>query len=228
MTSARIAALVPMRHTSERVPGKNYREIGGMPLYHHVVKALLACKSISEIAIDTDSPVILEDCARNFPSVRLFVRPEELRDGQIAMNEILLHDVALIDADFYLQTHSTNPLLKSQTIERAISTFLSAWPERDSLFGVTAMQTRLWWGDGQAVNHNPDVLERTQDLPPVFEENSNLYLFPGETLKKRKNRIGERPSLFQIDRLEAWDIDDEADFEVARLLLAEAMQEARR
>ncbi len=59
MTSARIAALVPMLDTSERVPGKNYREIGGMPLYHHVVKALLACKSISEIAIDTDGVRIL-------------------------------------------------------------------------------------------------------------------------------------------------------------------------
>ncbi len=48
--------------------------------------------------------------------------------------------------------------------EAAIETFLAAWPERDSLFGVTPMQTRLWCGDGTAVNHNPAVLERTQNL----------------------------------------------------------------
>lgn len=219
---------MPMRHTSERVPGKNYRDIAGVPLFRHIVRTLLACPSVTEVVLDTDSPVILADCARNFPSVRLLERPKELRDGHIPMNDILLHNVALIDADFYLQTHSTNPLLKSQTIERAIETFLAAWPERDSLFGVTAMQTRLWWGDGQAVNHNPRVLERTQDLPPVFEENSNIYLFSGDLLEKHKNRIGERPTLFQIDRLEAWDIDDEADFEVACLLLAAATQGAAR
>ena len=28
------------------------------------------------------------------------------------MNDILLHDVAQVDADLYLQTHSTNPLLR--------------------------------------------------------------------------------------------------------------------
>ena len=219
MTSPRIVALVPMRHSSERVPGKNYRQIAGSPLYHHIVRSLLACPSIAEVVIDTDSPFVLEDCRRSFPEVRLLERPQHLRDGLIPMNEILLHDTSLVGADFYLQTHSTNPLLKTATIERAIQTFLAAWPERDSLFGVTPWQTRLWWGDGSAVNHNPAVLERTQDLPPVYEENSNLYIFNRETLAARRNRIGERPLLFSIERLEAWDIDEEEDFQIARMLL---------
>ena len=223
MTTPRIVALVPMRHDSERVPGKNYRSIAGHPLYHHIVASLLACPSISEVVIDTDSPVILAEGSRSFPDVRLIERPEHLRDGHIPMNTILLHDTALVDADFYLQTHSTNPLLKSSTIEAAIEAFLAAWPERDSLFGVTPMQTRLWWGDGTAINHNPAVLERTQDLPPVYEENSNIYIFRRETLVARGNRIGERPILFSINRLEAWDIDEEEDFQIARLLLESAL-----
>jgi CMP-N-acetylneuraminic acid synthetase len=208
-----------MRHSSERVPGKNYRPIAGRPLYHHIVRTLLACPSIAEVVIDTDSPFVLEDCPLSFPGVRLLERPEHLSDGHIAMNEILLHDTSLVQADFYLQTHSTNPLLKPATIERAITTFLEAWPERDSLFGVTPWQTRLWWGDGSAVNHNPAVLERTQDLPPVYEENSNLYIFSRGTLASRGNRIGERPILFSIGRLEAWDIDEEEDFQIASMLL---------
>jgi CMP-N-acetylneuraminic acid synthetase len=142
----------------------------------------------------------------------------------VPMNEILLHDVALAPADYYLQTHSTNPLLKRETVSRAIETFLRSLPDFDSLFGVTALQTRLWWADGSAVNHDPAVLARTQDLPPVLEENSNIYLFDRATLERRKNRIGDRPLLFEIPRAEAWDIDEEIDFVIAELLMERSLQ----
>ena len=218
MTLSKIAALVPMRHSSERVPGKNYRPIAGRP-YHHIVGALLACRQINEVVIDTDSPLILNDAAYTFPSVRLIERPQALRGGAVPMNDVLLHDVSLVDADLYLQTHSTNPLLSTETLSRAIDAFLGARPGHDSLFGVTQLKTRLWWGDGRAVNHDPSVLLRTQDLPPVYEENSNLYIFDQEMLARRRNRIGERPLLFEVDRAEAWDIDEELDFMIASHLL---------
>jgi len=214
----RIVALVPMRHGSERVLGKNYRPFAGRPLYHRIIETLLGCSRISEVVIDTDSPVIRDDARDVFPRVRLIDRPEALRGGTVPMNKVLLHDVGLIAADFYLQTHSTNPLLQAATIEKAIDAFLEEQPEHDSLFGVTRMQTRLWWPDGRAVNHDPAVLLRTQDLPPVLEENSNLYIFSRESLEQRGNRIGDRPLLFEIARTEAWDIDDETDFAIAEWL----------
>ena len=64
-----VTAIVPMRHTSERVPGKNYRLLGGRPLYHHVIEALLASETVGIVVIDTDSPVVLDDAARHFPDV---------------------------------------------------------------------------------------------------------------------------------------------------------------
>ncbi|MCZ8058047.1 MAG: acylneuraminate cytidylyltransferase family protein, partial [Microcystis sp. LE19-12.2C] len=64
----------------------------------------------------------------------------------------------------------------------------------------------------------PNILLRTQDLPPVYEENSNLYIFTEKILKERKNRIGYKPLLFEMDRDEAWDIDEEIDFLVAEFL----------
>ena len=134
------------------------------------------------------------------------------------MNDVLLYDVAQAESDFYLQTHSTNPLLRTETISRAIQQFLDNYPVYDSLFGVTRVQTRLWDGLARAVNHNPAILLRTQDLPPLYEENSNLFIFTREVLESRHNRIGERPFMFEIDRLEAWDIDEELDFRVAEFL----------
>lgn len=218
--TTRITALVPMRHESERVPGKNYRYLGGKPLYRHILDTLLDCPLIEEVAVDTDSPVIAEGISSELPRVRLIERPAHLRAPDVPMNEVLLHDVSLTQADLYLQTHSTNPFLKTGTIERAISALLETRPQHDSLFSVTALHTRLWDEHGRPLNHDPAVLLRTQDLPPVYEENSNLYLFSPGTLQARCNRIGERPLLFEIDRNEAWDIDSELDFQIAELLCA--------
>lgn len=212
---ARIVALVPMRHHSERVPGKNYRMFAGRPLYHHIIKTLLNCPLVEEIAVDTDSPIILEHAAGNFPQVKLIERPQRLRADAIPMNDVLLYDVTQIKADYYLQTHSTNPLLRTETISRAIQQFLDNYPMYDSLFSVTRIQTRLWDRLARAINHNPAILLRTQDLSPVYEENSNIYIFTRSTLETRHNRIGERPLMFEIDRMEAWDINGELDLLIA-------------
>jgi CMP-N-acetylneuraminic acid synthetase len=213
-----ITALVPMRHHSERVPGKNYRVLAGKPLFHHILDTLRAVPEIKQIVVDTDSPTILEGLARHYPEVLALERPEHLRAGDIPMNDVLLHDTSQSPGDFYLQTHSTNPLLEAHTISRAIQALLGAYPTYDSLFSVTRLQTRLWDQLGRAVNHNPAVLLRTQDLPPIYEENSCLYLFTRQTLLERHNRLGNRPLMFEISRQEALDIDEEQDFEIAGFL----------
>ncbi|HQF63648.1 MAG TPA: acylneuraminate cytidylyltransferase family protein [Anaerolineaceae bacterium] len=215
----RIVALVPMRHHSVRVPGKNYRLIAGKPLYQHILETMLACPEITTVVVDTDSPVIVEGVRASFPAVQLLERPEHLRADTVPMNEILMHDTSHYPADFYLQTHSTNPLLRPQTVSRAIQTLITQYPAYDSLFGVTRLQTRLWDALARPINHNPNILLRTQDLPPVYEENSCLYLFTRQTLEMRRTRIGDRPWLFEIDPLEARDIDEEHDFILADILL---------
>jgi CMP-N-acetylneuraminic acid synthetase len=216
----RIVALVPMRHDSQRVKGKNYRMLAGKPLYQHILSTLMSCPEIVEIVVDTDSEVIMEGVKAAYPEVRILVRPDHLRGGGTPMNEVLLHDTAQVEADFYLQTHSTNPLLRSETISRAIETLLENYPDYDSLFSVTRLQTRLWDELGRAINHNPAILLRTQDLPPVYEENSCLYIFTRETLVSEHNRLGKRPYLFEIGTDEAWDIDDEIDFQIVDLLMS--------
>jgi len=215
----RIVALVPMRHHSQRVPEKNYRSIAGRPLYQHILSTLQACPRIDEIVVDTDSPVIQAGLQQRFPQVRLIERPQHLRADETSMNEVLVFDTGQVPADFYLQTHSTNPLLQAETITRALETLLEQYPAYDSLFSVTRIQTRLWDQLGRAINHNPALLLQTQDLPPVYEENSCLYIFKRQTLLERLNRIGYRPLMFEISAREAWDIDDELDFTITEHLL---------
>jgi len=214
-----IVALVPMRHHSQRVPGKNYREIVGKPLFHHIITTLQACPEIKQIVVDTDSDVILKGLQESFPDVVRIERPLELRADDVPMNHVLMHDVDTVKADLYLQTHSTNPLLKPETISAAIQSFISNSADHDSLFSVTRLQTRLWDQHTQPINHDPDILLQTQDLPPVYEENSCIYLFTAENLRRRKNRMGEHPLMFEVGVNEALDIDEESDFQIAEILL---------
>jgi CMP-N-acetylneuraminic acid synthetase len=214
----KIVALVPMRHLSVRVPGKNYRPLAGKPLFHHILATLLDVPELAGILVDTDSPEVMAGLSEHFPTVKTLTRPEHLRGDGVPMNEILIHDTGAIEADYYLQTHTTNPLLRAETISAAVQTFVGNIPEYDSLFGVTRLQTRLWDQLGRPINHNPNILLRTQDLPPVFEENSCLYLFTRENLLVRRNRLGYRPLMFEIPSNEAWDIDEELDFTVAETL----------
>ncbi|HTX92044.1 MAG TPA: acylneuraminate cytidylyltransferase family protein [Anaerolineales bacterium] len=215
----KIVALVPMRHHSQRVPGKNYRPLAGKPLYQHIVETLLAVPEIGGILVDTDSQPVMDGLRRDFPQVTVLERPESLRADTIPMNEILLYDTAQAEADFYLQTHSTNPLLRPGTVSKAIQTFLADFPAHDSLFSVTRLQTRLYDQHGRAMNHDPNVLLQTQDLPPVYEENSCLYIFTRQNLARRRNRLGEHPLMFEIDASEAWDIDEELDFAISDFLM---------
>ena len=225
MRSLVIVALVPMRHNSQRVPGKNYRPLAGKPLYQHVIETLLAVPAINQIVVDTDSDQVMDGLRKNFPSVKIIDRPEHLRADDISMNEILIHDTGQFPADFYLQTHSTNPLLKSETISRAIQLLIANYPSKDSLFSVTRLQTRLYDQHGNAINHNPKELIQTQDLPPVYEENSCIYIFTRENLLAKRHRISDKALMFEIDAEEAWDIDEELDFAICNFLLTRKLNE---
>ena len=215
----KIVALVPMRHHSQRVPGKNYRSLAGKPLFHHIIASLLACPEITQVVVDTDSQPVVQGLQQNFPQVVVLERPEQLRADTISMNEILMYDTTQIQADFYFQTHTTNPQLQPSTISRSIQTFLTNFPDYDLLFSVTRLQKRLWDQQGKAINHNPDVLLQTQDLPPVFEENSCIYIFTRQTLVDRHNRLGQHPYMFEIGAAESWDIDEELDFLITEFLM---------
>ena len=218
----RIAALVPIRHHSQRVPGKNYRPLAGRPLFHHVLGTLSAVSEIDMIAVDTDSEVVTRGLREHFPAVRIIERPVHLRPDDVSMNDVLEHDTSQIDADYYVQTHTTNPLLRAGTILRAIQAFLGGRSAHDSLFSVTRRHTRLYDQSGKALNHDPASLIQTQDLPPVYEENSCLYVFTRADLIRRHHRIGDRPLLFEIDAAEAWDIDSELDFAICEFLMRRA------
>ena len=215
----KVTALLPMKGHSERVPNKNMRSFAGRPLYHCIADVLEKSDKVHRIIIDTDSETIAADASKHFSKVEIVERPEELIGDFVPMNDIIAHDLSFSDTDHFLQTHSTNPLLTLDTLNQAIEQYFSLIDKHDSLFAVTKYQTRLYWESGEPVNHNPAELLRTQDLPPLYEENSNIYLFSKNVFLAAGNkRIGLKPFMFEINKLEALDIDEEEDFIIAETL----------
>ena len=117
----KVVAFMPMRHSSERVPGKNYRDLDGAPLFHHMLRTLEAVLDVDRILIDTDSPTVAEQCAEHFPNVLVIDRPAHLLGGETPMTAILQHDATVADSDWYLQVHSTSPLLRPVTIAAGLA-----------------------------------------------------------------------------------------------------------
>lgn len=219
----KIIALLPMKGNSERVPNKNLKSFNGKPLYHAIVNSLLKSKFISKIAINTDSEAIKNDAISNFKdNIIIIDRPESIQGDFVSMNTIINYDIdQLSDYDHFIQTHSTNPLLKSNTIDEAIEYYFKETKDKtnNSVFSVTRFQTRFYYQDGKPLNHNPNILERTQDLPIIYEENSNFYIFSRESfIENEQKRIGSKPLLYEIDKIEAVDIDEPQDFLIAETL----------
>lgn len=207
-----LAALVPMKAHSERITDKNFKLFNGRPLFHWILNTLRRTNVIDEIVVNTNSKQIARESREQFGATTID-RPEHLCGDRVSMNKIILHDVKQVNHDQFLQTHCTNPLLRPETIEEAVTQFRRE--DCDSLFSVTPFQTRLWDQECEPVNHERDELCRTQDLPPLYEENSNIYLFTQSAVEQQENRIGHDPAMFEMNAEEAIDIDEPIDFKTA-------------
>ena len=214
----KVTALVPIKDHSERVTNKNFRDFCGKPLFHHIIRTLDRVYAVDEIIIDTDSQRVTAEAPKLSPKLRTIERPAELCGDYVSTNQIFEYDLSQTEADIYIQTHATNPLLKAETIAKAVAKYLSLEDEYDSLFCVNRYQSRFYMQDGTPVSHDPENLIRTQDLPPLYEENSTLYIFTKESFAKKGRRIGSKPYMYVTPPIESMDIDDEFTFRITELL----------
>ena len=220
-----LVALLPMKANSERVKGKNFREFAGKPLFRWILDTLLKIDEIDCVIINTDARQILEANGLT-DSNRILIRDRkpELCGDHVSMNKVLNDDIQNVESSTYLMTHTTNPLLSSNTISKAIQSYNNGLTEgKDSLFTVNKFQTRFYKENGNPVNHDPNNLLRTQDLEPWYEENSNLYIYSRESFSYTSARIGNRPILFETPPFEAQDIDNKIDWRTAEILALAGM-----
>lgn len=216
----KVTFLLPMKGNSHRVPNKNLKLFNGKPLFHAILDKVINSKYINKIIINTDSKLIAESAINAYKDfVFIHKRPKNIQGDFVSMNKIIEYDLENSDSDIYIQSHSTSPLLSIYSLDLAIKKMITNNKDFDSIFSVTRIQTRFYDKNGNPFNHDPNELIRTQDLEPLFEENSGFYIFTKESFKNANNkRIGLKPFMYEIDKIESMDIDEPEDFKIAEII----------
>ena len=125
MKKQKIVALLPMKAHSERVKSKNFKNFNGKPLFSWMLDTLIAIKEIDHVIINTDArETLLEKGLIETDRVIIRNRKQEICGDTISMNLIIQDDIENFNADIYLMTHTTNPLISGNTIKEALESFL--------------------------------------------------------------------------------------------------------
>lgn len=206
-------ALVPIKMNNERTPGKNTKLFhNGRPLIQYILSSLKLCKEVDEIYVYCSRKEI---CEYLIPDIKYLKRDEKYDTPQANVNEMFYQFSIDIPADVYVLAHATAPFQKPETIDKAILAVKEG--KYDSAVAVRKMQ-EFMWKDGVPQNYDTLKIPRTQDLPVVYVETTGLYVFTKDVIQQRKSRIGYKPYLIEVSKLEAVDINDPIDFEIANAL----------
>ena len=212
-------ALIPIKLGSKRVPKKNIKPFfDGTPLMHFIQRACLESKYIDETYIYCSDESIKDYV---LPGVKFFKRPDFLDGDDKNANDIISEFMKNVDADIYVNTHTTSPFAKTETIDDCVVHVASG--EYDSAFCAEAIRTFMW-ENGKPINFDPNHFPRTQDLPLIYGETCIAYVFTKETFKKYNRRVGVKPFIKEVGKIEAMDIDYPEDFEICDAIYKEMMQ----
>ena len=210
-----IKALIPVRSGSQRVQNKNIRPFAGSNLLEIKIKQLQRIKGLDGIIVNSNDDEML-DIAKQL-GVETVKRDEKFARNDTIANE-MYKDVAMnFNADIMMYSNVTSPMIKDETIEECIKTYLENTDRFDSLNTANDVKEFLWL-DNKPINYNPDNTPRSQDLPNILMLNFAINLIEKNKMIEICHYIGKKPNLYRISREEAIDIDDMVDFEFAEFM----------
>lgn len=209
----KIIAFVPIRLNSKRVVGKNLKMLGEKPLMSYILETLVNVKRIDEIFVYCSQESIIPYLPEG---VKFLKRPDFLDRDETLGKEIYDEFIKTVNADIYILAHTTSPFIRQSTIETALSKIVDE--DYDSAFSCEKIQTFTWY-NGKPLNYNLKEIPRTQTITPIFAETSAFFMFKRDIWNIHKQRIGFKPYMAQVDKIEGVDIDWPEDFEFAEKVL---------
>lgn len=205
----KVVAFVPIKLNSQRLPHKNILPLAGHPLCWHVVNSLLQVNKIDEVYVYCSDETIIQ----YLPQGAIFKKRNAYLDkDKVKGFEIYRNFIGEIDADIYILAHTTSPFIKSLSIENALNHVLEG--NYDSAFSAERIQTFAWFR-GKPINYNINDVPRTQDMESIWVETSGFFIFKKEIFTEFNRRIGFRPYIQEVSGLEAIDIDEKKDYDMA-------------
>lgn len=226
-----VLGVVPARGGSKRVPRKNILTLGGMPLIHHCLRAATQSGTIHRLVVSTED-LEIADRARDI-GVEVLERPTELAQDDTPTLPVIEHAIAELDrkgfiADVILTIQPPYPFIVPDTFVRAVQA-LRDHPDIDSVTSVTKASFRYHpynarriLADGTLSFMFPKEKEKcpnSQSAPPVFYF-GNLYASRRTTILKKESLAGDRSYPVEVEAIEAFDIDDMFDVELAEWMMS--------
>lgn len=204
---------MPIKLKNERCPGKNTKMLGTKPLLQYELDSLKKtglCDSINVYCSDEAVVPFLPE------GVNFIQRPKDLDLPTSNFTQIFTNFMNEQDADIYVYAHATAPYISVETMKQCIEAVKSG--EYDSAFCATKLQDYLW-KNGEPLNFDATNVPRTQDLEPIYQETSGVYVFTKSVFMNFKRRIGKNPFIKEVTFKEAVDIDNPEDFDLAEVML---------
>lgn len=209
----KIVAIMPIKLKNERCPGKNTRLLGPKPLMQYELDSLKETGLCDRINVYCSDEAVVPFIPEG---VNFLKRPKELDLPTSNFTQIFTCFMNEQDADIYVYAHATAPFITVETMKQCINAVKSG--EYDSAFCAVKLQDYLWQ-DGLPLNFDASNLPRTQDLKPIYQETSGVYVFTKEVFLKHMRRVGVKPFIKEVTFKEAVDIDNPEDFELAEVML---------
>lgn len=209
----KISAVMPIKLINERCPGKNIRMLGEKPLLQYELDNLKAIRLCDSINVFCSSEEIISYIPEG---VKFVKRPKYLDLPTSNFTQIFEVFMDQHKADIYVYAHATAPFITIETMRQCIEAVKSG--VYDSAFCAVKLQDYLWQ-NGEPLNFDASNLPRTQDLNPIFQETSGIYVFTKEVFQKYHRRIGTTPFIKEVSFIEAIDIDNPEDFNLAEFVV---------
>jgi N-acylneuraminate cytidylyltransferase len=222
-------ALVPARSGSQRVPGKNLRQLAGHPLIAYAIAGALESDVFDAVIVSTDSEDIAA-AARRYGAEVPGLRPSELATGTSADVEWVMQVMAPRSEELFAILRPTSPFRRGSTIRRALTELLALGDRADSIRAVELCRQHpaKMWVLGpelmepllpQPEHETPLHSRQYQALPPVYVQNSSLEIAWSRVLRDDRSIAGRRVAPFLTTGTEGLTIDYPDDLARAESLL---------
>jgi|TARA_B110000908_G_C10231929_1_gene441065 CMP-N-acetylneuraminic acid synthetase len=210
-------AIIPARGGSKRLPNKNIKLLGSLPLIAHSIKFAQE-NGIEKIVVSTDDDAI-KKIAIDY-GAEVILRPAELAIDTSPTIDALKHVIQSIPEDFdtIILLQPTNPLRPKNLLEDALK--IMKEQNYDSLMSVSRNHQKFGKiSKNKFVPFNYEFGQRSQDLEPLFFENGLLYITNSESILNGEILAGNNFPLIVNHPYSQVDIDTEEDFKFAEYIL---------
>jgi CMP-N,N'-diacetyllegionaminic acid synthase len=218
----RVVALIPAKAQSRRLPGKNMKQLAGLPLFMHGVRVALEAVEIDHVYVSSDSPEILALAARD--SVGGLLRPTELCVDAATNFQVMRHHLSEWrktgqEPDILVLLQPTTPFRSSQVLDAIIRRFVADTQADSAITVAPAGRVRGYLEAGYWV---PEFQATTTS--GRMQAHGNLHEATGHAILLRPRRTLDQGSLLG-ERIMAeplscdWadiDIDTAPDWDLAQ------------